>query len=126
MTDADLETIVARYGDRFEWLTSDANPDAESREEYRRWVTEQAAMSWPPEPVDYPPLTTQLVEAARAAARFAASGLAIVDQAEHDRRQAICEACEHFDAEANRCRQCGCSLALKPWGKVWSCPIGKW
>lgn len=49
MTAADLETVVARTGhERYRWLTSDANPDAASRDGYRRIVRDQAAAPWPP------------------------------------------------------------------------------
>lgn len=80
-----------------------------------------------PEPfVEYPPIATQVASAVGAAARFVASGFATVDQAEFDRRHAICEACEHFDAAKNRCRRCGCSLSYKPWARSENCPEGKW
>jgi hypothetical protein len=129
MTDSDLEIIVARHGDRFRYLVSDANPDAASREDYRRWVRDQAAAPWPPpprEPTAYPSVLAQLGNAAGALGRFVASGCETVDRAEHDRRRAICSACPHLDAEADRCRLCACYLALKPWSKAEQCPDGRW
>jgi hypothetical protein len=75
-----------------------------------------------PPPIEYPPLATQAATAVVAAARFVKSGFATVDQAEFDRRHAICAACEHFDAAQNRCKKCGCSLSYKPWSKAEKCP----
>lgn len=45
MTPEDLETVIAATPSvfRLRWLTSDANPDAESREDHRRYVRETAA-----------------------------------------------------------------------------------
>jgi hypothetical protein len=81
----------------------------------------------PPEPpAEYPPLATQAASAIGAAVRFAASGFATVDQDEYDRRRAICEACEHYDGDRNRCRACGCQLSIKPWSAKEECPKGKW
>lgn len=79
-------------------------------------------------PPAYPSIATQAANLAGAAVRFVASGLAIVDQAEFDRRHATCEACPSglYDAEQDRCRACSCYLAVKPWSKAESCPKGHW
>ncbi len=78
----------------------------------------------------YPPISTQLRTAASAAGRAvtaAVTGQPVrVSVEERDRRQAICHACDEFDPAENRCRRCGCSLAVKPWLKTEVCPIGKW
>jgi len=43
MTASDLDAVVAVAGhERYRYLTSDVNPDAESREGYRRLVREKA------------------------------------------------------------------------------------
>jgi hypothetical protein len=124
MTPEDLEIVIARTGHApYRWLVSDANPDVESRMEHRRIVAELAAGTPPAKP---PSLVTQAVSVTKAAARFVASGCATVDQAEFDRRHAICEACEHFDAAANRCGICSCNMAIKPWMRDIECPIKKW
>jgi hypothetical protein len=75
-----------------------------------------------------PPLATQAANLAGAAARFVASGLAVVDREEYDRRRAVCRACPtgHHDADQDRCRACGCSLAAKPWARAEDCPKGHW
>jgi hypothetical protein len=121
MTDEDLEKAIARTKHvRYSWLVSDENPDAWSRGQYRAEVERLASDSV------YPSLATQAVSAMGAAARFVGSGFATVDQAEFDRRHAICETCEHFDAAQNRCRECACYLAVKPWSKAERCPEGRW
>jgi hypothetical protein len=54
MTPGQLETAVARTGaGRLRWLTSDANPDPESRDGYRRYV-ERVASEPVPEPEPNP------------------------------------------------------------------------
>lgn len=131
MTSIDLEKVIAQTGhERYRWLTSDANPDAESREAYRRLVARLAAagLSAPPEPPPYPPLAEQLGNAAKAAVRFVASGLATAGRTEYARRRAVCRACPSglYDAAADRCRACGCLAAVKPWSAAESCPKGHW
>lgn len=76
--------------------------------------------------VEYPSFAAQTVSVLKAAARFVGDGMARVDQAEYDRRRAICEACPLFDAVKERCRACGCRLNLKPWMRSEHCPKEKW
>ena len=55
------------------------------------------------------------------------SGLKLVDQAEHDRRRAIClKPCEFYDAAADRCRACGCVDNWKAWIESQDCPKDFW
>lgn len=123
MTEDQLETMIARTGsERLRAAASDDNPDADEREWARRWVVDMCAYdSWPPAPA-YPSLLTQAGNAVKAAARFVASGGAIVTQAEYDRRRGICEGCPFFDAEQDRCKLCGCAISLKPWSSAEKCP----
>lgn len=74
----------------------------------------------------YPPLVQQAKNLAKSVLTFAKTKCKMVDQAEFDRRHAICEACDQFDAKQNRCMKCACYLAVKPWGKAESCPLGLW
>ena len=118
-----------KYGDvpRIAWLASDANPDPVTRAQYR----ELAARPFePPDasatPAPYPSAVAQVVGVTKAAVRFAASGCATVDRVEYDRRRAVCRTCPHLDPAADRCRKCGCALALKPWAASERCPEGKW
>lgn len=66
--------------------------------------------------------------AALAAARIAKSVArrepVIVSDQEHDRRFAICQACEHFTGTS--CRLCGCIAKFKTKLATEKCPIGKW
>ncbi|APW60494.1 hypothetical protein [Paludisphaera borealis] len=123
MTDADLETVVARTGhERYRWLTSDANTDVWQRDQYRALVV-QLATGQPPEPAAYPPLATMIGNALTAGVAFIKSGCSTVDQVEFDRRHSICEGCEHFDAAQDRCRSCGCMTNLKLWMASEHCPL---
>jgi len=110
--------------------TNDDDPWREIRARHARYVAGLSGSPAGAEPTspDYPPLATQLANAAKAAGRFVASGLETVDQAEFDRRKAICESCpsNQYDAGADRCVACGCHLSIKPWGKVEDCPLGHW
>ncbi len=77
----------------------------------------------------YPSLIEQAGNLAGAIGRAAVAALThepiFVDADEISRRQAICDACEFYDAARRRCTKCGCGgakLALA----TESCPIGKW
>ncbi len=74
----------------------------------------------------YPSLGNQVASAAGAAVRFIASGFKTVSEEDANARLAICKTCEHFDPEPERCRQCGCAMALKAYLKAEKCPVGKW
>lgn len=50
----------------------------------------------------------------------------LVSREEKDRRLAICQECEFFDAGQARCTRCGCFTGIKDWLASQSCPIGKW
>lgn len=103
-----------------EWLDSD-DPIKRKHAENRLKIGDT-----PSDPASYPHLLTQAGTVVKAAMGFALDGFHRVDEQEHDRRLSICQACEHFDAEQNRCRRCGCYLAVKPWLQRESCPDGKW
>jgi hypothetical protein len=101
-----------------EWLASD--------DPVLRRHAEHAMARRKGEEPKYPSLWKQAASAVGAAVGFVASGFETVDQAEHDRRRAICRGCEHMDAGRDRCSRCGCFLAIKPWMARESCPESKW
>ena len=41
-------------------------------------------------------------------------------------RLKICQGCEFFDSSQNRCKKCGCFMAVKTYLKAERCPVGKW
>jgi hypothetical protein len=45
---------------------------------------------------------------------------------EKDKRLAICKGCEHYHTPQDRCKLCGCKVAVKAHLKLESCPVGKW
>ena len=81
---------------------------------------------------DLPPLTTQLANAADAAARVLAAAATgepvLATQAESDRRLAVCVACPsgQYLAASRRCGACGCVLGWKSWLATERCPKGHW
>ncbi len=107
---------------RFRQLCAEDNRDTTQRDKYRGLVIRLASGTMPV----YPPVATQVGNALGAVTRFVTSGFAVVDQAEFDRRRAICATCDFLDAAQDRCLKCACYLAVKPWGKAESCPVGKW
>jgi len=90
----------------------------------------QFRLGLPIETPSYPSLLTQLNNAAHAVGRVASAlvqGKKInVPQEEQARREAICRACEFFDASKERCTKCGCWASIKAWLKTEKCPIAKW
>jgi hypothetical protein len=71
----------------------------------------------------------EMAEAAsRAALAFTRSGGKTVSQQVHDERGAKCNGCIHHDETLNRCKPCGCFLALKLWMPKEKCPLDppKW
>jgi hypothetical protein len=59
----------------------------------------------------YPPLSRQMMELGKTIVetiRIAAVGTPFVPQDEVDRRLAICEGCDEWDADTMRCTRCGC------------------
>lgn len=74
----------------------------------------------------YPSLVQQAKNASVAFGSAVASGFAHVDQAEQNRRLAICHACDVFDTKQGRCSKCGCFTKWKTWLATQKCPIGKW
>jgi hypothetical protein len=70
----------------------------------------------------HPSFGSMAMSAVQAAVGFVASGFAIVDQAEQERRLAICRACEHYDSTQGRCRICGCVASLKARLASQQCP----
>ena len=92
--------------------------------------TRQAPLATrPPQPQplaqpSFPSLPAQAATLARAAGQLATAALRreplAADQAEVDRRKAICDACPN--QTGGRCRLCGCFLEFKRRLAVWHCP----
>lgn len=69
----------------------------------------------------------------KAVARWIAAGRPTRSQDEIDALLAICQGCEHFNADASACRRCGCNLNNQRSGltnklamATEHCPLGKW
>lgn len=113
---------------RYRELTADEFPSPRTRDAWRDRVVVLAGGELAPKPAapahvpDYPSLARQAWAASKAAASFVASGFKIADQAEQDRRMAICRTCEFFDSGQTRCRKCGCHASLKARIATEHCP----
>lgn len=75
---------------------------------------------------EYPSFGSMVVNAAATAVDFAASGFALADDAEVERRLAICHSCEFYDHSQARCTKCGCHMNGKARIAAAHCPIDKW
>ena len=62
----------------------------------------------------------------RSVALFANSGFSIVESEVRKERMSVCESCEHFDVNKNKCNKCGCYLKVKTAFSHESCPVKKW
>jgi hypothetical protein len=112
-----LDILVARTRhERYRQLCAEDHPD---HEVWRARVVSEATG----QPIEYPSVATQVGNALGAAARFVASGGAVVSEEEQARRLAICGQCEHFDAEAGRCKVCGCIARWKARLATEHCPL---
>lgn len=49
-----------------------------------------------------------------------------VDDDVYERRIDLCKACDKYDPEEHRCRECGCFLEQKARIILDSCPLSKW
>jgi hypothetical protein len=105
------------------WL----NSDDKQAQQHAQFIASQQLQAEPiPEgsgPLHYPPVLKQAANAAGALVRIAASGGARVSQHEADRRLAICQTCEFYDAPNDGCFKCACSMRIKTRFKAMHCPL---
>jgi len=76
-----------------------------------------------------PSLLTMAGNAVKAAAMESAAlitGSPEVSQEDIDKRLSICNECDRFIKEANRCVECGCFLQFKTRLRSQHCPLDKW
>lgn len=83
-----------------------------------------------PREVSYPPATQMVKNAARSIVNniqsvLQGNNLKISNEDANDRLN-TCRACSFFDLAQERCKKCGCKLAIKTYLKAEKCPIGKW
>jgi hypothetical protein len=74
-----------------------------------------------------PPTLKQAVLFGMTLANHALGGSKEVDETERKRRYELCLACDdHYDKQKDRCKLCGCHLAVKQRWLDSYCPINKW
>lgn len=75
-----------------------------------------------------PTLSSRIRSAAKAFAKFVASGGALLDRETTGARRAVCDGCEYRTSflRAGVCGKCGCAIALKSQLPKEHCPLGKW
>lgn len=62
----------------------------------------------------------------KAVVQHIATGAELADNVTAEARLAVCRGCELFDAAAETCKNCGCSMPRKVRWKEQRCPLGKW
>lgn len=62
----------------------------------------------------------------KAVFNHAKDGFKKVDTETYDKRISICHSCEFFNAEHNKCNNCGCFLEFKAAWNSEKCPVDKW
>lgn len=107
-----LEVVIERTKhERYRDLCAETHP---SHERFRAEMIRQATGQSPAAPAPrYPSLVQQAWNVSKAATGFVTSGFQIADQAEQERRIAICHTCELYDPVKDRCLKCGCKISLK-------------
>jgi len=55
-----------------------------------------------------------------------ADGMKKVDDVTFTKRIEICKSCDQYDANQNRCNNCGCFLNIKASWNSEKCPLNKW
>lgn len=106
------------------------------------WKYKYPNRRWPNRNCDNPPdlrpaadklgiTTNNIKHYARALARWTAAGMPTREQAEVERLEAVCRACEHY--RKGRCTKCGCcvSKSRAAWRNkikmaTENCPVEKW
>jgi hypothetical protein len=43
-----------------------------------------------------------------------------------NKRKEICNSCEFYNKNQDRCTKCGCFMAIKTYLRAATCPLGKW
>lgn len=75
---------------------------------------------------DYPTLLEMGTNFVKALVDHAKDGFRVASDEEVANRLQICEGCEFYDGQQDRCRSCGCNSSLKARMNSGSCPKGKW
>ena len=79
---------------------------------------------------EYPPLDEQLknlgVSLHEFVSRVVKGNRLLASRETQLERFEICKSCERFEADANRCKVCGCYVKPKVSMTYETCPIGKW
>jgi hypothetical protein len=82
--------------------------------------------------IQYPSKLQMAKNLAKSTVKHIANGRQIVSEEIQAERMSICAgtedipACEYYDKNSNRCKDCGCALSIKTKWTSSNCPQGKW
>lgn len=75
---------------------------------------------------EYPGVGQQAKNLFGSVSNFIKSGMHIAEESIYQKRLEVCNNCEWFDHEAERCRKCGCFVKIKARLMSDKCPLNKW
>lgn len=79
-----------------------------------------------PKDAQFPSMFQQAKNFAKASVEHIKNGANHVSVEKQQERMSICHACPLYDAQSNRCKACGCNLAVKTKWETSKCPHQKW
>lgn len=80
-----------------------------------------------PSPPSIPRMISNMAESVVRNAKSVVAGNSLTTNSEQaNSRLSICQKCEFFDKNQQRCQKCGCFMAVKTYLKAEKCPIGRW
>lgn len=109
------------YKKAYEVIIADKSCGTKNYKPTSEKSTKKAAT--PGSPAKPPGLFNQIKSFGKALVGHAASGFKKVSEEEYNRRISICESCEHYIKEEERCDVCRCKMTVKCNWSSSSCPL---
>jgi hypothetical protein len=83
-------------------------------------------MMLPRQVFSYPPVGKMVANLASEVAYWIVKGVPVAPRVVVEKRLAICNSCEAFDKNQQRCTICGCAMNAKAHMRTAKCPKNKW
>jgi uncharacterized paraquat-inducible protein A len=97
------------------------------KEELKKILIENAKNIKPYKMPTVTQMAKNIVETTVATVKTVANGNSpTVSEEDANKRKSICNGCEAFNKEQERCTKCGCHMAVKTYLRAATCPLGKW
>lgn len=79
-----------------------------------------------PTSVEYPSILEMGTNLINSAIDFIEDGFSLSSKEEVNRKVSICQECNSYDRDKNRCKECGCFISIASLINSKQCPLGKW